>query len=503
MYRGAGTLRTFLVVLGSSWFSLILNFVKVLVLPTRLHDGGLGDVYLAISFTGFFGVFTTLGVSTYMVRAVARDRTLLDSYISNAFGLRIVMSAGVLVLVLAIARLLNYSAETQAVILILGLQMVLFTISNVFELGLQAMGQMSWRAIATAIGQMLATGVGVGLLLTGADAITYALSLPLGTAIQLGIVLVYYFRHHPIKWSFNRTIVRALLIGGMPLFLWTFLQSAYGQIDATLLSFFADKHVIGWFASAAQITSMLIIIPSAVTAVALPVLCELYVRPGNAFDRAANRATVGTLLVMAPIGAGLAISSADLFRLLNYPEVFQNATLPMSLLALALPVTGVMMVVATLAVAIGQEKQWLKISVFAVCVFSAPLCRAYLVHPEQHGQRCYRREPGEPSGRNLPAGMGLDSPAQANTAARSSPPQPGDPGFVRGYGAFGRRASVGWAIDPALRARRRPLLPGGRLDVKLVTPQDIDLIKETLRRRTHRSAPATLTPAASLEPPTL
>ena len=74
----------------------------------------------------------------------------------------------------------------------------------------------------------------------------------------------------------------------MPLFLWTFLQSAYGQIDATLLSLFADKHVIGWFASAAQITSMLIIIPSAVIAVALPVLCELYVRPGNAFDRAAT-----------------------------------------------------------------------------------------------------------------------------------------------------------------------------------------------------------------------
>ena len=39
--------------------------------------------------------------------------------------------------------------------------------------------------------------------------------------------------------------------------------------------------------------------------------------------------------------------------------------------------------------------------------------------------------------------------------------------------------------------------------LKLVTPQDIDLIKETLRRRTRRPAPATLTPATSLEPPTL
>jgi O-antigen/teichoic acid export membrane protein len=460
-------------------------------------------VYLAISFTGFFGVFTTLGVSTYMVRAVARDRTLLDSYISNAFGLRIVMSAGVLVLVLAIARLLNYSAETQAVILILGLQMVLFTISNVFESGLQAMGQMSWRAIATAIGQMLATGVGVGLLLTGADAITYALSLPLGTAIQLGIVLVYYFRHHPIKWSFNRTIVRALLIGGMPLFLWTFLQSAYGQIDATLLSLFADKHVIGWFASAAQITSMLIIIPSAVTAVALPVLCELYVRPGNAFDRAANRATVGTLLVMAPIGAGLAISSADLFRLLNYPEVFQNATLPMSLLALALPVTGVMMVVATLAVAIGQEKQWLKISVFAVCVF--PPLYVVLIWFTQS---------------NL--GNGAIGASLANLLGESSllvwgwivlPKRIRQPEVVRPGLEILALCGAMVLLVAGLRWAGLSILlyvPAGALFylvgawlLKLVTPQDIDLIKETLRRRTHRSAPATLTPAASLEPPTL
>ena len=369
MHKGAGTLRTIIVVLGSSWFSLLLNFVKVLVLPGKLKDGGLGDVYLAISFTGFFGVFTALGVSTYMVRAVARDEQLLDRYISNAFLLRLVMSAGVLALVMAIANLFGYAHDTQVVIFIVAVQMVIFTISNVFESGLQAIGKMGYRAVAVAIGQGTSTIIGVGLLLAGAGPILYAVSLPLGTTIQIAIVLAYYFRKRPIRFSFDRQISRLLLVGGMPLFLWTFLQSAYGQIDATILSLFADKHVVGWFGAAGQITNMLFLVPGAITAVALPVLCELYVKPGNEFDRLSARTTTTTLLVMAPLGVGLALSAADVLRLLHYPEVFQNAAPVLSLLALALPVTGVMMVLGTMAVAIGLEKQWLKISAFAVCIF--------------------------------------------------------------------------------------------------------------------------------------
>jgi O-antigen/teichoic acid export membrane protein len=331
----------------------------------------------------------------------------------------------------------------------------------------------------------------------GANAIIYALSLPLGTAIQLAIVLSYYFRHRPIKWSFDRGIVRALLIGGMPLFLWTFLQSAYGQIDATVLSLFADKNVVGWFAAAAQITNMLIMVPAAVTAVALPVLCELYVRPGNSFDRAATRATVSTLLIMAPIGAGLAVSSTDVFRLLHYPEVFQNAALTMSLLALALPVTGVMMVLATLAVAIGQEKEWLKISAFAVCVF--PPLYVVLIWLTQTNFG------------NGSIGAGL-----ANLIGESSL-------LVWGWIVLPRRVRQPEVVRPSVQIIALcaamvllvvglqwiglPILlyvPAGALFyatgtwiLKLITPDDIDLVKSAVRRRSKRP-----TPTAAPEVPT-
>lgn len=368
MSSGPGQLRTVLIVLGSNWFSLLLNILRVLVLPSKLGDTGLGMVTLAISFTTFFGIFTSLGVSTYLVRAVARDRNLAGSYIANALILRVGMGAGILGVALGIAGFL-YTPQTVQVIGIVGISMLIFTISNVFEAGLQALEQQSWRAIAVAIGQVVATCVGVTMLLMGADAVTYALSIPLGMSIQFAIVLSYYFLKHPIKFSLDTGIMRALLFGGMPLFMWGFLQTAYAQIDATILSLFAGEHVVGWFGAAAQITNVLVLIPTAVSAVALPLLCRLYVEPGERFRTASSRALVTTLLVTVPVGVGLSASAGDVMAILPYPDVFMNSVPVLRLMALAVPVTGFLMVLSTLAVAIGQEKEWVKISAFAVCIF--------------------------------------------------------------------------------------------------------------------------------------
>ena len=96
MNRGPGTLRTVMIVLGSSWFGFVLNILRVLVLPAKLGDLGLGDVTTAVSFTTFFGIFISLGTSIYLVRAVAQDQSLASRYLSNALLLRVVMGAGVL-----------------------------------------------------------------------------------------------------------------------------------------------------------------------------------------------------------------------------------------------------------------------------------------------------------------------------------------------------------------------------------------------------------------------
>ncbi len=369
MNRGPGVVRTVLIVLGSSWFALLLNILRVLVLPGKLGDAGIGQVTLALSFTTFFGIFTSLGTTTYLIRAVARDRQVASNFIGNAVLLRVVMGVLVLGIIMGIASALPYTPQAREVIFIVGISMVIFTVSNAFEAGLQGLGQQSWRAISTAVGQSTGTLTGIAALLMGADARTYALSIPLGMLIQFMLVLSYYILHQPISLRPTPPVMKALLVGGLPLFIWGFLQTAYGQIDATILSLFASEHVVGWFGAASQITNVLIVIAGAITTVALPLLCEMYAGPAEQFDRAAARTMTCTLLVLAPVGAGLAVSAWDVLRILPYPPVFLNAAPALALLALAVPVTGALMVLSTLAVAIGQERQWVKISAFAVCIF--------------------------------------------------------------------------------------------------------------------------------------
>lgn len=492
MTKGSGTLRTIFIVLGSSWFGIVLNILRVLVLPTKLGANGLGMITLAISFTTFFGIFTSLGTSTYLVRAVARDQELSDRYISNALVLRLVMGAVVLALLLGIAQFLGYPAQTQEVIFIMSLQMTIFTLSNVFESGLQALGQMSWRAIAMAVGQVSATLMGVGALLLGFDVVVYALCLLAGMAVQFSIVLSYYFLKHPIHFSADRTIMRALLIGGMPLFLWGFLQTAYGQIDATILSLFTRGHgeVIGWFGAAQQITNVLILVPTAISAVVLPILCELYVRSESDFDRSSSRALVTTLLIMAPLGAGMAISASDILRFLPYKAEFLNAAPALALQALALPVTGLMMVLATLAVAIGQERQWVKISAFAVCIF--PPLYVGLIWWFQTN-----------------VGNGATGASLANLIGEGSlmvwawfvlPAKIRHPEVIQKGLQIGALVLIMVAVVALLQNLGVPLLayiPAGGLVyavgawlMRLVTPGDLQVVRSALRRRSHRAEAA-------------
>src|SRR5689334_604087 len=187
MNRGVASLRAVMVTLGSSWIGLLVSIARVLLVPVKLGANGMGEVTLAGSFLAIALMLTGLGTSTFLVRAVARDRSLLDQYISNALWLRMLMSLVVLAALLGLTQLLGYSAQTEAVILIFGLAMVINTISNVFESGLQALEQMSWRSIAMAAGNISSTLLGIGLLFLGADVVVYALCVPFGALLQFAL----------------------------------------------------------------------------------------------------------------------------------------------------------------------------------------------------------------------------------------------------------------------------------------------------------------------------
>lgn len=368
MNFGTSTLRTILIVLGSSWLTFLINIVRVLVVPTKLGDHGMGQLTLGLSFTGFFTAFIILGTSTYIMRAVARDQSLLDEYVSNALALRILSGAASLGLIWMLSSLFGYAADTQLVIFIIGVSVVVFTIADVYSTALQAIGQIRYKAIATAIANISTTAIGVSALLMGADVIVYSLSTVLGSLVLLVAVSGYFFFRRRIQFKISAAVGRMLLVSSVPLFTWAFLQSAYAQIDATVISMFADEKVIGWYGVAKQLIGVVLMVPTAINSVALPMLCELYVKSIPQFFQLATRTAISIMVILAPVGVGIALAAPEALAFI-YPAEFGNAAPVLALWALSLPVTGVLMILASLAMATGQEKQWVKVSAAGVVIF--------------------------------------------------------------------------------------------------------------------------------------
>ena len=68
------------VLLASQIVSYVLGFFFIMYTARYLGAEGFGTLSFALAFTGIFGVFADLGLSTLTVREVARDKSLVGVF---------------------------------------------------------------------------------------------------------------------------------------------------------------------------------------------------------------------------------------------------------------------------------------------------------------------------------------------------------------------------------------------------------------------------------------
>jgi len=66
--------------LASQIASYIIGFFFIMHTARYLGAAGFGILSFALAFTGIFGVFSDLGLSTLTIREVARDKSLASKY---------------------------------------------------------------------------------------------------------------------------------------------------------------------------------------------------------------------------------------------------------------------------------------------------------------------------------------------------------------------------------------------------------------------------------------
>lgn len=376
--------RNLVVLYAAQIVTSILSLVPITFLPVYLGDTGMGKLTFALSFTGVCGTLMVMGTATYIVREIARDPARIGEIIANGVVLRAVLALGVLPVAAAFLYILGYAPETRVVVLIMYGSLALRVVSFTFAAALQALEDMTWRSAATVTREVVAVALGWLVLSRGGGIIGYVIILAIADIAEFAVNLSYFLLIMPFRPVLRIRGVTRIFWGGIPFFLWAFLQTIYMQTSSLMLSKLGGEQAVGWFGTSAQFIAPLLALPSVAITVLLPRLSQLHVLEPGQFRSAVARSTNYMTLVMMPIAFGLWAIADRLIELFGYPATFRHSIPVLQILAFSLPATALLMTTSTAVSAMDKERAWAKISFVSLIAIVAlnglliPLTRTHL-----------------------------------------------------------------------------------------------------------------------------
>ncbi|MFH0778612.1 MAG: flippase [Candidatus Eisenbacteria bacterium] len=235
-----------------------------------------GQLAFAATVVGYFGVLQDMGLNTLSIREVARDKREASRYMANVLGVRFLLTLATIVLLLAIAAVLNKPPEVKLIIVIasLGGLPAIISVSN--EILFAAHEKFQYKAILNVASGILAALMTVAVLLAGygvvAVVVIGVVSLSV-TAVLSWWVTRFRFplRSARFDWVFAGKLVRRSL----PFGLTTLFAGLYFRLSIAMLSLFKGEMAVGWFYASFRLMESLLFLPGILAMTLYPVMSGL------------------------------------------------------------------------------------------------------------------------------------------------------------------------------------------------------------------------------------
>ena len=335
----------------------VFSAVMILFLPRYLGDAGLGQLAFAQSFAALFATVLSLGLGEFLVKEIARNRTLIDTHLTTAVGIRLVMAAVVVATVYAVSQF-THSDEARLVVYVAAATAIALSFVRLMAAVLHGLEEMSLPAMSEVASRVLVLAVGIPVLIYGMGVLAYAAVLLAATVVNLALNTTFVAKRFTLGIRIHSSRIKFLIVGGAPFILMGFLLDVYNQTDTIVLRAYTSDAVVGWYAAANNIYKAIDMLPFALTAAMLPTLSRVHASgAGPAIAMAKKGMGVGALVII-PLAVGISLFSNEIITTLPYPDEFSNTVPLLTILALTIPITAFLMILGTIAIAVDRQKAW-------------------------------------------------------------------------------------------------------------------------------------------------
>jgi len=291
-----------------------------------------GYISYATAFVFYLFNFTDLGLTTYGIREIAKDRSIAAEYVSNIVSFRFIMASSLFVLFTVFSLLIVQPPVLKWVMI--GSSLMLFTASLATEWAFQGMEKMHMVFISFATTSMLQLVLSVIFVKGPGDILRVPIIAFVGPMPIIAAFLCRLnFRLRISSIDFKK--IRLYLSSAIVIWAISVFAQAYNGLDIVMLGLFRPPAEVGCFTVARRIVGAATILMILLANAVLPRLSCTFGSDIAQFRRATAKFLKISLIIVAIVFLPLVLFGDRIISLTVGSE-YLSAGLPLRIMACAL-----------------------------------------------------------------------------------------------------------------------------------------------------------------------
>jgi O-antigen/teichoic acid export membrane protein len=344
----------------------LASLAVFIALARTVGEAELGDFVLALAWVEVAMIPIALGSERYILHEVARDRTRVHELLYNGIALKLTRAVPITVVSFALLEVLDYSSQTRQAVYILtvGVLMDSFmhTLSSIFN----AFERGTLVATTIVVQRTTAAALGLAALAAGGGIVEVSVTYTIGTTTGFALGLVLMRRTVGLPAPRIARDVRARLARASRGYgIQDILGVLLAKLDAVLLSLLASAAAVGRYGTAYRLLESTFFLTIAVLGAFAAMFTYLDRDSEPSVQTVFERAVKLELALLVPCAVGFGLLAEPVVRLLFGAE-FENAAVPLRLLAPAIVCLGIVTIASSLLIARGRLPLLLRVGAVAV-----------------------------------------------------------------------------------------------------------------------------------------
>lgn len=346
----------------SQMSSFLIAFFYTIALARYLGSDGFGTLSFALAFAGIISLIADLGINTFVVKEVAKDKSLAEKYLGNLFIVKVILSLISLLSVLLIFSILDYPFETKLVIYMIVLSVLIYSLANIFNSIFQAYEKMEYQSFGQILYTILMFGGIYFSIIQGYNIIIFAIIYLISSLfILIFNISVCIWKFSPLRLKMDLNFSKNKTKEAMPFGVNSIFVAVYVSIDSVILSFIQGNQAVGWYSAAYKIVNVLMIIQIVSNIAIFPVMTKFHIQSKNSLKKLVDNYFKLMLIISFPLGVGITILSKNII-LLIYGIPYTNSIIALQILIWSGVFTFLYTAFAQLFLSINKQNVLIKIT---------------------------------------------------------------------------------------------------------------------------------------------